>query len=317
MKRRYRWQPAVAGTLILLAAQIVTFLSISRENAFLKKIMVYIPPQPPGEISFWPPQHPPTPPPGEVAAPAAGSLGPIVIYIALVVLLLGIVLFLVPVSALKYLLRTVFALLFSWGMFILLILWLPWLPTLLIAVAVGTIWLIAPRVWFHNLMMIGAMASVGTVFGRLITPWTAMVLVLILAVYDFLAVRIGYMVWMTKRLSQSVSLPGFIIPRRVSELGSSLRQSGVVNLVDEDPLARKFSVLGGGDVGFSLVLMSAVFFGYGFAPALLMAAATLLGLFGAYWLQAVILRGKPIPALPPIAVASFLALTIIAATFRG
>jgi len=305
-----RLGPALWAVAVFVVAQMITFGVVSRENQFLEANHIYIAPQPPGDIQIWPTPLPP-PPAGETPAPAVGSLGPILIYFAAVIVVLGIALFLVPISALKTLLRVIFAFLFTWGIFIITIFWLPLAATIVISVAIGAAWFLLPRVWLHNLAMVLVMVSLGAVFGRLISPWTAMVLMAVLAIYDFLAVRFGYMMWMTKRLSQSVTLPAFVIPKQVSEWNSSLKEPAVTELVDEDPIERKYSILGGGDIGFPLLLTASVFFAYGFGSAIFVAAASLVGLLGAYWIQAVFLKGKAMPALPPIAVASLVALTIV------
>ena len=302
--------PVFWAIAIFVVAQLITFGVASRENAFLEVNHIYVPPQPPVNIQIWPTPLPP-PPAGETPAPAVGSLGPIIIYFAAVIVVLGIALFLVPISALKLLLRLIFAFLFTWGIFIISIFWLPLVATVVISVAIGAAWFLFPRVWLHNLAMVLVMVSLGAVFGRLLSPWTAMALMAVLAVYDFLAVRFGYMMWMTKRLSQSVTLPAFVIPKQVSEWNSSLRERGVTELVDEDPIERKYSILGGGDIGFPLLLTTSVYFAYGLGSGVFLAAASLIGLIAAYWIQSAFLKGKAIAALPPIAVLSLIALTII------
>lgn len=302
--------PAYWGALIFIAAQAITFGVISRESVFLRVNKIYITPQPPSTISIWPTTPPPAPP-GQTAAPAVGSLGPILIYFFAVVVVLGIVLFLVPISALKYILRIMFAFLFTWGIFIILVFWLPIIPTLVIAAGVGVAWFLAPKVWLHNIAMVLVMVSLGAVFGPLLSPWTAMVLLLVLAVYDFLAVRLGYMVWIAKKMSQAISLPAFVIPRGVGEWGSSLKTPGATNVVQEDPGDRKYSILGGGDVGFPLLLTSSVFFAYGVGSALFVAGFSLIGLLCAYLIQSVFLKGKAMPALPPIAALTLIALLVL------
>ena len=302
--------PVFWAIAIFVAAQLITFGVVSRENAFLEVNHIYVPVQAPGNIQIWPTPLPP-PPAGETPAPAVGSLGPILIYFFAVIVVLGITLFLVPVSALKMILRMVFAFLFTWGIFIITIFWLPLAAAIVIAAAVGIAWFFLPRVWLHNVAMVLVMVSLGAVFGRLLSPWTAMVLMAVLAIYDFLAVRFGYMMWMTKRLSQSVTLPAFVIPKQISEWNSSLRERGVTELVDEDPIERRYSILGGGDIGFPLLLTASVYFAYGRGAGFFLAAASLLGLVAAYWIQSAFLKGKAMPALPPIAVASLIALTIV------
>ena len=116
---------------------------------------------------------------------------------------------------------------------------------------------------------------------------------------------------MTKKLAESSTLPAFAIPRQASEWGSNLKQSGFTSLVEENPLERKYSILGGGDIGFPLLLVSSVYFAYGLSDAILVSLFSLLGLILAYWIQAALLKGKPMPALPPITFLSLVALLIV------
>jgi len=310
IRKRTRFKPAYWGILIFIVAEILTFCVISRENVFLEAKQIYVPSQPSQAISLWP--QPVISDSGVITqTPAYSSLGPILIYFFAVVIVLSTVLFLIPISALKLVFRVLFAFLFCWGIFIILVLWLPLAVTIIISVAVGFSWFFVSRVWLHNFVMIVAMVSLGAVFGRFISPWTSIILLLSLAIYDLLAVRFGYMLWMMKKLGESSTLPAFIIPRRASEWRSSLRQSGFTKLVEEEPSDSKYSILGGGDIAFPLVLTSSVYFARGFNSALLVAMFSLLGLVGAYWIQATFFKGKPVPALPPIAVLSLIGVLIV------
>jgi presenilin-like A22 family membrane protease len=305
-----RLNPIYWSLIIFIVAQIITFSVIARENTFLNNKQIYVPTQPAQIVTVWPQTT--TSPSGQVTTtPAYSSLGPILIYFFSVVVILGVVLFLVPVSILRLLLKALFAFLFGWGIFIILVLWLPLAATVPIALAVGLAWFFFPRIWLHNLALVLALSAVGAVFGRFISPWTAMILLAALAVYDFLAVRFGYMLWMAKKLSDSNTLPAFIIPRGISDWNSSLKKSSVAKIAEETPAERKYSILGGGDIGFPLLLMSSVYFARGLTGAMIIAAFTILGLMGAYWIQAVFLKGKPMPALPPIAVMSLIGLIIV------
>ena len=304
--KRITSNPAFSSTFIFIVAQIINFLVIFRINPFIKSSHIYIPEQPPESISLWPPPAQPTPP-GEVPAPPVGSLGPIIIYFFALVIVLSIILALVPISTLRLLLRILFALLFSWGTFIVFILWSPLAIALTASIAVGLAWFFLPRVWLHNLVMVVALVSLGAVFGRLISPWTSIILISALALYDLLAVRFGFMMWISKKMTDASTLPAFIIPHSIIEWNANLKRSQV----EEKTFESKYSVLGGGDVGFPLLLVSSSYFGYGFTDAIIIAGFTLLGLLCAYLLQALFLKGKPTPALPPIAVLSWIALLIV------
>ena len=85
---------------------------------------------------------------------------------------------------------------------------------------------------------------------------------------------------------------------------------------DEPAGERRFSILGGGDIAFPLLVSAASFFAFGLTPALIVASCGLAGLLGAYAIQAVWLKGKPMPALPPIAFFSIIGF-LLAPVFFG
>jgi len=305
-----RFRPIYWSIIIFILSQGFTFLVISHENAFLKKDNLYVPTQPAQAITIWPGQV--TSPSGQVTqAPAVSSLGPILIYFFVVVAILGIILFTIPLSALKTVFKIIFGFLFGWSAFVVSIIWLPLIASIAIAVIISSFWFLNPRVWLHSVVMMVAMVALGEVFGRFISPWTAMILLIILAVYDFLAVRFGYMLWMAQKLSESSTLPAFIIPYRFSGWNSSLKESDVTGIIEEKSGERKYSILGGGDIGFPILLVSSVYFAHGFNDAIIVAVFSLVGLISVYGIQARFLKGKAIPALPPIAVLSLIGLVLV------
>jgi len=312
-----RFKPIFWGALFFLIALVLTFITIVRENPFLEEQNITLPPQAgPTIVQWWPTETPTTPGVPQQPSPSpASTLGPILIYFAVAIVVLAIILFIVPVSVLRLILRAIFALLFAWGIFIFFVLWIPAAAALAIAVVAGVIWYLIPRVWIHDIVMIFAMVSVGAVFGRFLTPWTSMIIILILAIYDFLAVRFGFMIWMAKKLSDAYTLPAFVLPQAMSEWNAKLKQSSVTRLVEETPSEREFSILGGGDVGFPLLLVTSTYFAYGFTSAIFVAGFSFIGLICVYWIQSAFLKGKPMPGLPPIAALSLIALLIV--TFTG
>jgi len=139
-----------------------------------------------------------------------------------------------------------------------------------------------------------------------------MLLIAAIAIYDFLAVRFGYMVWMTEKLSESDNLPAFIIPHSLRGWTSNFGRNQVKILVETKPADRTKSILGGGDIGFAVLITCSVYVSRSLSSALIMAVFTLLGLASAYIIQAIFLKGKAMPALPPIAVFSIIGLLITA-----
>jgi presenilin-like A22 family membrane protease len=298
------------GLLLFIIAQILILIITSRIDPFLDKNNIYVPSQPSEVISWWPGEV--TLPTGEVTeVPANSSLGPVLIYFLATAAVLGITLSLIPLKTLRFVLRLMFALMFSWGVFIVTVLYLPLPLSIAIATTFGIFWFLTPLVWLHNLALILALASLGAVFGRFISPWTAMVLILLLAIYDFLAVRFGFMTWMADRLSKIDALPALIVPKNYSEWNLNLKKYVVKDLVEVEPADREYSILGGGDIAFPCLLTASVYFAQGLAPGAIIAAFGLLGLISAYVIQARFLKGKPIPALPPIAAFTLIGLLVI------
>ncbi len=296
------------GLLLFVIAQVLILLVTPRIDPFLDEKDIYIPTQPSEPISWWPGEV--TLPSGEVIeVPAHSALGPILIYIFVAAVVLGLTLSKIPLAALKVVLRLLFALLFSWGAFIATVFYLPLPVAVAIAVVFGTFWFLIPLVWLHNLVLILAVSSLGAVFGRFITPWTAMAIILALAIYDFLAVRFKFMLWMADRLSQINALPALIIPKDYSEWNSNLKKRE--KIIEVNPDKREYSILGGGDIAFPCLLTASVYFAQGLAPAAIIAVLGLLGLVSVYAIQAIFLKGKPMSALPPIAAFTLVGLLII------
>lgn len=308
-KRRPRLKTVYWGLLLFVVAHLLVFLIVTRVDPFLDEQDIYVPTQPSAPISWWPGEV--TLPDGEVIdVPAHSAAGPILIYVLAAAAALGLTLSLIPLTALKVLLRLLFALLFSWGAFIATVFYLPLPLAVAIAVAFGTLWFVIPLIWLHNLVLILAVSSLGAVFGRFITPWTAMAIILALAVYDLLAVRFKFMLWMADKLSQINALPALIIPRKHSEWTLNLKgREGKV--IEANPGQREYSVLGGGDIAFPCLLTASVYFARGLAPGAIIAALGAMGLVGVYVIQAKFLKGRPMAALPPIAAFTLVGLLII------
>jgi presenilin-like A22 family membrane protease len=233
------------------------------------------------------------------------SLGPGIAYFFGVVIVLALVLFFIPLSKLKWVFQGLFALMFAWGIFIIAALALPLAAAYPLAAIAGIAWLLWARVWLHNLVLLITLASASSVFGFLFSPWTFVIFMMVIAVYDVVAVRFGFMVWMVDRLSQTVTLPAFIYPRKIKDWALSLKTVRVDELAEKPSAEREYSILGGGDIGFPLMLAASVYFASGFTDAALVGAFAIVGLLSAFLIQALWLKGKPMPALPPITFFSF------------
>jgi len=308
-KRRPRLKTIYWALLLFAIAHLLVFLIVTRVDPFLDGKGIHVPIQPSQPISWWPGEV--TLPSGEVIeVPAHSAVGPVLIYVLAAAAALGVTLSLIPLAALKVFLRLLFALLFSWGAFIATVFYLPLPLAVAIAVALGTLWFVIPLVWLHNLVLILAVSSLGAVFGRFIAPWTAMVIILALAAYDLLAVRFRFMLWMADKLSQINALPALIIPRNYADWTLNLK-GREEKIIQANPSRREYSILGGGDIAFPCLLTASVCFARGLAPGVIIAVLGALGLVSVYVIQAKLLKGKPMAALPPIAAFTLVGLLII------
>jgi len=244
------------------------------------------------------------------------SLGPVIAYFFGVVVVLALILFIIPLSKLRLVFRILFTLMFAWGVFIVIVLILPPAAAYPLAIIAGIAWLFWARVWLHDLLLLITLSGAGSVFGFLFSPWTFMIFMLIIAVYDVVAVRFGFMVWMADKLSESATLPAFIFPKNIRDWKLNLKNVRVGDLKKDESDRREYSILGGGDIGFPLMLAVSVFFETDLVSAVLVGVFALMGLMSAFLIQSFWLRGKPMPALPPIAFFSLIGF-LIASLYLG
>jgi len=228
----------------------------------------------------------------------------IITYFFIAVAVIAVVLFVIPLRKIKLVFRLIFALMFAWGVFIATYFKLPTAAAYSLAAVAGITWLFWARIWLHDLLLLITLAGAASVFGFLFSPWTFMIFMLVISVYDFLAVRFGFMVWMADKLSESTSLPAFIFPKIIGDLRLNLKTVQFNELRKEEAAKREHTILGGGDIGFPLMLAVSVFYAHGLPGAILVGAFATIGLMGAFLIQSIWLKGKPMPALPPIAVLS-------------
>ena len=284
MEKRLKLEPVFWASLILVFSQVLTLYTAFREKAFIEANQIISP-----DI----------------------SLGPTLAYFFGVVVLVGVIFFLVPVSILKIVFKIMFIFLFGWGMLVTLGLSLPIVAAAIISVTGCMIWFLTPRVWLHNLLLVFALVSVGSVFGFLLSPWTVIAFLLATSVYDILAVRFGYMLWLVKKMSEIETLPAFVIPRMAVGWNLDLKKAGFNRLFEDESAEREYSILGGGDIGFPLLLTVSVFFAYGLLSSVIVAVFSIVGLITAYGIQRFFLKGKPMPALPPISFLSLIGFLIV------
>jgi presenilin-like A22 family membrane protease len=238
------------------------------------------------------------------------SATPAIAYFLGVVAVVVLVLFLIPVRKLQYVFRVLFTVMYGWGVLILLLLIFPSLNEFVvcgIALACGLIWLFWTRIWFQNVLLIITLSAMGSVFGFFFaSPWAFLAVMFAISIYDFLAVKFGLMVWMADKLSETTSLPAFVFPKNPTDWVNSTQSISVNKLSEKTSTEREYSILGGGDIAFPLMLAVSIYFQKNMFNAIVIAVFALLGLMTAYIIQARWLKGRPMPALPPITALSFI-----------
>jgi presenilin-like A22 family membrane protease len=230
----------------------------------------------------------------------------IIVYFFAAVAVIVVVLFIIPLKRLGLVFRLLYALLFTLGVFIIVDPILAEPAAYSLAIITGVLWLFWAKIWLHDIILLVTLAGISSAFGFFISPWTFMIFMLVVSVYDVIAVRSGLMVWMADKLSATASLPAFIFPRKATDWQLNIKAVQVGELKKEAAAKREHTILGGGDIGFPLMLSSSVFFAYSLPGAILVGAFAVVGLMCAFLIQKIWLKGKPMPALPPIAVFSLI-----------
>lgn len=242
---------------------------------------------------------------------------PVLVYFFSVVAVVSIILLLIPVNRLRMVFRLLFTLMYAWGTFVIVTLVWP-TPGLYgipfgaggAALLAGLAWFFLARVWVHDLLLMVTLSAAGSVFGFLFSPWPFVVVLLVVAIYDLLAVRFRFMIWMAGKFSESTTLPAFIFPKDMKDWKTKLSEVSFTELAGAEADKREFSILGGGDIGFPLILVVSVFFDVPVAQAgnlggaLVVGSFAIVGLMSAFLIQLAWMKGKPVPALPPIAALS-------------
>jgi presenilin-like A22 family membrane protease len=153
-------------------------------------------------------------------------------------------------------------------------------------------WLKNPIVLNQNLLMVFSLAGVGAGLGLSLKPESVIVILIILSVYDFIAVyKTKHMVKIAKDMMESGAILGLIFPLGLHDF---LKSTNEVK-----PGEGKFLILGGGDVAFPLIF-SISLLSLGIFQSLAVALFSLFGIFVNFLLLSFQKERKPIPALPLI-----------------
>jgi len=166
-----------------------------------------------------------------------------------------------------------------------------WPYYLIVFIAVFSVWLIYNNVLMHNLVLVLAISSISVIFGINFSPNSAMIILLILAVYDFWAVyKTKQMVKMFQGLAEVKVHFALIIPQTVS---------GLFKRVKEVSPATEFMFLGTGDIAMPAIF-TVTCLKISLLTSFFVALGAILGFISLYIIFISQKERKPMPGLPPI-----------------
>ncbi|OGN02833.1 MAG: hypothetical protein A2651_01595 [Candidatus Yanofskybacteria bacterium RIFCSPHIGHO2_01_FULL_42_12] len=146
----------------------------------------------------------------------------------------------------------------------------------------------------HNLGIIFGIGGIGAVFGLSISVEVGLVLLVVLSLYDIVAVYVTkHMVSLARSMVESGSVFGFLIPFEFKGFlyGKDQAKAGV---------GENFMILGSGDISLPLIFISSLA-KISLASAFVTAGFSLLGLFVTHILFINQRQRRAMAALPPIA----------------
>lgn len=158
-----------------------------------------------------------------------------------------------------------------------------------------------PSVLTQNLVMILAIAGIGAVIGLSLTTISVIIVLMVLSVYDFIAVyKTKHMVKMAKQMMQQRVLLAYIIPQTITGFKGDLK---------DVKIGGRLFILGSGDVVMPLVAVAAMS-RFSLAHALVVLLFAFLGLLLMHLIFNLQRIRRPMAALPPIALFTILGILV-------
>ena len=149
-----------------------------------------------------------------------------------------------------------------------------------------------PYVWFHNLVLILTLPGIAAVLGASITPYAAVILLIFMSVYDYIAVyKTEHMVKMAKAMIAGRAIFAMIYPEHWHGFK--------VHLNKAHP-GEGFMMLGTGDFVFPIIMATSAF-SISAVAAWTVLIISLLGLLLMHLIFSLQKVRRPMPALPPLA----------------
>ena len=230
--------------------------------------------------------------------PSRITIWQFIVYFILVTLLLVLVVYFLKFrKGKKIFFKGMFLFTVAFGNLLFFGLWLPGILSFGLVILLIILLLKINSLVIHNLVLIFAIAGVGSSLGLRLKPEMVILLLLIFSVYDYIAVyKTKHMVKIAKEMVTQKAILGIVIPQEISELQTRIKKV--------KPGGR-FLVLGAGDIIFPLILSSSLV-PQSISNSLIVALFSLIGLFFGFLIFISKKIRQPMPALPPIALFSII-----------
>jgi presenilin-like A22 family membrane protease len=142
-----------------------------------------------------------------------------------------------------------------------------------LALVLATLKIFKPNVLVHNATELFIYGGLAVIFVPLLTPITAIVLLLLISVYDMYAVwRSQHMATMAKFQAQSGIFAGLLLPYAPQKLVFTRKEARGEKV--------RTAILGGGDIGFPLIFAGVIMKTFGLQLSVLIPLGATLALFG-------------------------------------
>jgi presenilin-like A22 family membrane protease len=187
---------------------------------------------------------------------------------------------------------------------------------LTIAIPLSFIKIFHPNVYIHNLTELLIYPGIAAVFVPILTPISAIGLLILISIYDAWAVwKSGIMQKMAKFQMEELRIfGGFLIPstsekvkKQIAKIKQKYKNKKIPTKIKKKKFKVNLAILGGGDVIFPIITAGVFMRAFGITPALFTIAGALAGLTFLFFITK---KGKAYPAMPYISAGIFLGLII-------
>jgi presenilin-like A22 family membrane protease len=189
--------------------------------------------------------------------------------------------------------KFLFGFMLWWGTMKFTGLFLSWEVSIALSVAGVYLYFKYQKIWLHNILLVMPIIMAGCILGFNFQPRDLMIALLILAIYDYIAViKIKSMIKMFTSLAEKKTIMALIITDSWQNLNYRLKDLKIY-LVNPD---RRYSFLGTGDLAIPIIFSISVLTRYGLWGGYYVALGATAGL--ALCNYVLLKYNRPLPGLP-------------------